>query len=157
MGSFVFASTIAAAVGSGLIAGTFFVFSVAVMPAFRRLPGETGMAAMKRINEVILNPMFLGVFLGTAVVSLIQAGVSLLMWSSPGSVYLLAGCLLYLIGTFGVTVAFNVPLNNTLAAAEDHEVWKMYEPRWTAWNHVRAIASTLAVAAFTLAAGEAGR
>ncbi len=58
-----------AALGSGLIAGTFFVFSAAIMTALGRLPPQEGIRAMQSINRVILNPIFLGVFLGTGVLS----------------------------------------------------------------------------------------
>ena len=68
-----FLTTMIAALGSGLIAGTFFVFSVAVMRALGQRPANEGMAAMQAINIVILNPIFLGVFLGTTIVSLLAA------------------------------------------------------------------------------------
>lgn len=68
--------TLLAIIGTGLIAGTFFVFSVAIMPAFRRLPGAEGLAAMQSINVVIQNPIFLGVFMGTALISLALAVAS---------------------------------------------------------------------------------
>ena len=152
MDRFIFALTVAAAIGSGLIAGTFFVFSAAVMPAFRQLPADSAMAAMKRINEVILNPIFLGVFVGTAVVALGLSVWCVLNWGRPGVVYLLAGSFFYVAGTFGVTVVFNVPMNNTLARSDDPEAWSTYAPRWTLWNHIRALASTAATGAFTLAA-----
>ena len=141
---------LAAAVGSGLIAGTFFVFSVAVMPAFRQLPDATAMAAMKRINEVILNPIFLGVFLGTALLSVALA-ILAFTGEAASRTALLAGSLLYLLGTFAITVAFNIPLNNALAAGDDPAIWRNYLSRWTVWNHVRTIAAALASAAFTLA------
>ena len=64
---------------------------------------------------------------------------------------LLAGSLLYLLGTFAITVAFNIPLNNALAAGDDPAIWRNYLSRWTVWNHVRTIAAALASAAFTLA------
>jgi uncharacterized membrane protein len=56
-------------------------------------------------------------------------------------------------------MAFNVPLNNKLAAtgaksAEGASVWKTYLSAWTAWNHVRTIAALLACASFILAFSE---
>lgn len=44
------AVTLAAAVGSGLMAGVFAAFSTAVMPALRRLPAAEGMSAMQAVN-----------------------------------------------------------------------------------------------------------
>ena len=143
-----------AVLGTGLIAGTFFVFSVAIMSAFKKLPPNEGMAAMKSINVVIQNPTFLGVFTGTAAVSLALGVMSVLNWT-PSSYYILAGAALYVIGTFLLTIAFNVPLNNTLDAADPttvtgHEVWSKYLKNWTFWNHVRTAASILSTTAFAL-------
>lgn len=58
--------TVAAALGSGLIAGVFFAFSNFVMKALSRVPSAEGLAAMQSINVMVLNPLFLGVFMGTA-------------------------------------------------------------------------------------------
>ncbi|HYN06392.1 MAG TPA: anthrone oxygenase family protein [Vicinamibacterales bacterium] len=145
-----------AALGSGLIAGLFFAFSVSVMRALSRIPAPAGIAAMQAINVVILNPVFGLVFFGTAVASLFLGGVALLRWSEPGSVYLLAGALFYVIGSFVVTLVFNVPRNNALArmdaaAGDAGGGWSRYVAEWTAWNHVRLIASLVASAAFTIA------
>jgi uncharacterized membrane protein len=148
-----FVSAFAAAVGSGLIAGTFFAFSSFVMRALGRLPPAEGMAAMQSINVVVLNPVFLGVFLGTAAVSLAAAAGAALRWGQAGAAYLLAGGALYVVGTFLVTGAFNVPLNNALATLTPSDPdaprrWADYTARWTAWNHVRTIAALAATAAF---------
>src|SRR5688572_27207335 len=97
--------TLLAALGTGLIAGVFFIFSAAVMRALERVPG--GMAAMQSINVVILNPMFLGVFMGTALLCVVLAIMSILRWSQPGAAWLAVGALLYLIGSIGITMIFN--------------------------------------------------
>jgi uncharacterized membrane protein len=145
----IFAITLLAALGSGLIAGVFFIFSVAIMRALERVPG--GMAAMQSINVVILNPMFLGVFMGTALLCVGLAILSVVRWNDPGNAWLLAGTLLYLIGSIGVTMVFNVPLNNALMAATPENadaVWKNYLSTWTMWNHIRTVASLAASASF---------
>lgn len=41
-------------IGSGLMAGTFFVFSIAVMKALARISPQAGIAAMQAINVVIV-------------------------------------------------------------------------------------------------------
>jgi uncharacterized membrane protein len=148
--------TLCGALGSGLIAGVFFIFSVCVMKALAELPPAHGIAAMQSINRVILNPWFLGVFLGTLVPSLWLAIAALQRWSAPQAGYWLAGGLLYAAGTFAVTMVFNVPRNNALDqlapdAAEAALAWASYLRTWTAWNHVRASAALAACAAFALA------
>lgn len=148
--------TFLAALGSGLMAGFFFAFSACVMTALGRIQPAAGIAAMQSINAVVLNPFFLGTFFGTAILSLVLAIGALAGWSEPGTGYLLAGSLLYFAGTFLVTVIFNVPLNNRLAAvtpnsAEGKAVWTHYLRVWTAWNHVRTVAPLAAMAVFILA------
>lgn len=83
--------TLLAIGGTGLIAGTFFVFSVAIMRAFDELDDQNAAAAMRSINRVIQNPIFLGVFMGTALVSIVLVVISVWNWHSPASYYTLAG------------------------------------------------------------------
>src|SRR4029079_9599769 len=108
--------TFLAALGAGLVAGIFFAFSAFIMTALARLPAQGGIAAMQSINVAVLNPVFFAAFFGTAALSLVLAIAALLWWSEPGALYLLAGSLLYLVGTILVTIVFNVPLNNRLAS-----------------------------------------
>ena len=146
----------AAAVGCGLIAGVFFAFSTFVMNALRRRPAAEGIAAMQAINMAVINTIFLGVFLGTAVACVGLAVVAVMRWSRPGAGWLLGGAALYVVGTFLVTMLFNVPLNNALAKvapgdAEAERIWADYVKRWTLWNHARAAAATAAMGAFIMA------
>ncbi|MGH6826663.1 DUF1772 domain-containing protein [Methyloceanibacter sp.] len=159
MGSILPILTFVAALGSGLIAGFFLAFSATVMWALERQPAPAGIAAMQTINVVVLNPIFLGIFFGTAILSLVLDIAALLRWSEPGSAYLLAGSLLYFVGTFLVTLVCNVPLNNRLAAVkpdseEGSAVWTHYLSAWTAWNHARTVASLAATSCFIVATAQ---
>jgi len=136
--------------GCGLIGGVFFAFSTSVMTALGRAPWPAGMATMQTINVVILNPVFLGVFLGTAAGCAWLLGLAVLEGSAGGVGY---GAALYLMGCFLVTVVCNVPRNNRLAALDPaapgaEAEWRKYVREWTAWNHVRAVASLAAAVAF---------
>ena len=82
--------TLIAALGSGLMAGFFFAFSVSVMKALGRLPPAQGIAAMQSINVVVINPVFLIAFFGTAAACVAVAISALSGWSEPGAAYLLA-------------------------------------------------------------------
>ncbi|HJQ60026.1 MAG TPA: anthrone oxygenase family protein [Vineibacter sp.] len=151
-----FVVTLLSALGSGLIAGIFFAFSTFVMAALARLPAPQGIAAMQSINVVVINPWFMAAFVGTAVLCLVLAVASLLTWHRPGTAWLLAGSLLYLVGVIVITRALNVPLNNALAAvdpasADGAALWADYVRTWTAWNHVRTVAPLVATVAFILA------
>jgi uncharacterized membrane protein len=144
-----------AALGSGLMAGVFFAFSTFVMQGLARLAPAQGMAAMQSINVTVLNPIFLAVFLGTALLC-VSAVVVALMRRPAGFGLVIAGALLYLAGTFLVTVVFNVPRNEALArlepaAAEASPAWSTYRRVWTRWNHVRTCSALAAAASFTLA------
>lgn len=149
------ALTFVAALGSGLMAGLFFVFSVVIMKALGRLPPDVGIAAMQSINKTILNPWFLLTFFGTAAACLVSLIVSLVGWRQPGAAFGLAASLLYLVGGIVVTMVWNVPLNNALAAAdagsaEGARVWTRYLRIWAVWNHVRTVTCLAAAALFTL-------
>lgn len=144
-----------AAVGSGLIGGLFFIFSNTVMTAFDRLPAAHAVAAMSSINRVILNPWFFLSFFGTALLCVVLL-VSQVMQPKDGGGSAVAGAVLYLVGSIGVTIVCNVPLNHKLAAvspsATDMETqWRAYRGPWTRWNHVRTVASLLAAALFAYA------
>ncbi|MGH8501894.1 MAG: DUF1772 domain-containing protein [Gammaproteobacteria bacterium] len=153
-----FALTLFAALGSGLIAGVFFAFSAFIMKALARLsPGE-GIAAMQSINLVILNSWFMVAFFGTAAACVLALIFSLLRWQEPGAVYLFIGSVLYLVGTVLVTMVFNVPRNESLASVAPADPdgasrWTDYVAGWTAWNHVRTIAALAAAASFSIALG----
>jgi uncharacterized membrane protein len=150
------ALTLATALGCALIGGVFFAFSTFVMRALARLPRGEGIAAMQSINVTVINPLFLGVFLLTALACAALMGVAVLRWPGPGAAYLLAGGGLYFAGTFLVTLIFNVPMNKALAPLGRGEprgatYWPHYVAGWTAWNHVRTIAALAAAALLTYA------
>jgi uncharacterized membrane protein len=149
--------TIFAVLGSGMIGGLLFAFSNFVMRALAQQPPESGIRTMQAINITIINPLFFVVFLGTALASVILAISALPRLSSTGVLLLLIGCVLYIVGTFGVTMAFNVPLNNKLAILDPSttqaaEFWREYVSSWMQWNHVRTIASLLASVLLILSA-----
>lgn len=145
-----------AALGSGIAAGLFFIFSNTIMASFARLPAAQGIAAMQQINITIINPLFMAVFMGLAVLSLALAAKAIFGWSEAGAAWLLAGSVAYLLGCFLVTVVFNVPLNDALAAvdpasAEGAATWSRYIKEWLPWNHVRALASLVSLGSFIMA------
>ena len=134
--------TLVAALGCGLLAGIVYAFSSAVMKALGRLPAAQGLAAMQSINITVINPWFMGAFFGPAPICVAVAVLSVLEWEEPEVFYHLAGSAVYVVGTLFVTMAFNVPRNDALAAVEPESadgssLWRRYLVEWTAWNHVR--------------------
>lgn len=155
----IFYATFAAAVGSGLVAGIFYAFSSFVMGALGRVPPAHGIGAMQSINVVVINRSFMLAFFGTAILCLALLVAAYLRWNDGSGKLLLLGSLLYLVGTIGVTMVFNVPLNNALAATqagtpEAATFWAHYLERWTMWNTVRTVAPTAAMILFIVALRE---
>jgi uncharacterized membrane protein len=152
----VWASTLLAALGTGLMGGVFFAFSTFVMKGLARLPIPQGIAAMQSINITAISPAFMAAFFGSTAVCVLLAVYSLVLWPQHGALYLLLGSLLYLVGAFLTTVMFNVPLNNALArvgpgSMDGARLWARYLTSWSAWNHVRALSSIAASASFAFA------
>jgi uncharacterized membrane protein/quercetin dioxygenase-like cupin family protein len=142
-----------AAIGCGLMAGVYFTFSAFAMAALGGIAADRGIAAMQAINRVILKSLFMPLFLGTTALSVALAGVAIVGWRDRGDLAMLVAGVVYFVSMFGVTAAFNVPLNNALDAvgpggAEGAALWARYLRDWTRWNHVRTAGSTLACGLF---------
>ncbi|KUN19131.1 hypothetical protein AQJ23_37960 [Streptomyces antibioticus] len=151
-----FVLTVLGVLGTGLVAGVFCAFSTFVMKGLAALPPAQGVAAMKAINVTALRPAFMLVFVGSAVLSAVLAVVTFVLLPDDGTVELLVGSALYLVGSFGVTMVANVPRNETLlkldaGTPEAAAYWPTYVREWTLWNHVRMVASGAAAVAYVLA------
>ncbi|WP_138422342.1 anthrone oxygenase family protein [Maritimibacter alexandrii] len=132
-----------------LVGGVFLAFSDFIM---RSLAQTDGVDTMQAINREVFHWAFMVLFLGLAPVSLLIAAYGAIgVGHGPGTVMVLAG-LIYFVGCFGVTVAFNVPMNEALAGMDASEkttgdYWtRTYLPRWTFWNTVRTVACGLSAA-----------
>ncbi|TXR95767.1 DUF1772 domain-containing protein [Streptomyces sp. col6] len=151
----------AAAVTTGLMAGTFFVFSCAVMPALGRSDDRTFIEVMQNINDVIENPVFFAGFFGALVLTAVAA------WQhrrSPGPRGWIVAALVVYVVAFLLTSGVNVPLNNALADAGDPAhiadpaaVRDRFEDAWNLWNTVRAVLCTAALALLLRAPYAGGR
>ena len=156
MTGLVFGVTLAGALGCALNGGVFFAFSTFVMPSLDALPAPQSVAAMQSINRLAVRPPFMLALFGTAAVCLGLAVWSVVSWGEPGATWVLAGSVLYLVGAIAVTVVFNVPLNDRLAAVDAQSAsaadeWRHYMTNWTAWNHVRTVVPMAAAALLTIA------
>jgi uncharacterized membrane protein len=144
-----FALTLVTALGAGVVAGVFFAFSTFVMRALSRLPSPVGVAAMQSINIEAPTRWFMAAFVGTAAGCVALAVNSIVEWGSAHAPFLLAGAALYLVGSFGLTIAYHVPRNDALAeidpdGANSDRLWSRYLTQWTMGNHVRALAALAA-------------
>ncbi len=134
------------------VGGVFLAFSDFIMRALAHTGGVGGVDAMQVINREVFRWVFMVLFIGLAPLSLLIAAYGgILVGHGPGTLLLAAG-LIYVIGCFGVTVFFNVPMNEALAGMETaaeatQDYWtSTYLPRWTFWNTVRTVACGVSAA-----------
>jgi uncharacterized membrane protein len=146
------ATLLAATLCTGLMAGLFAAFAYSVMPGLARSSDRTTVEAMQRINEAIMNPVFMLLFMGA--IPLLGAAVVLVRREPgrPALAWLVAALACYLVA-FMVTSGANVPLNDQLAqaGAPGHvthlaAVRDDFESPWVAWNVVRAVLHTASFA-----------
>ena len=86
---------------------------------------------------------------GTALVCVWAIVHAATHWGDRRATLMLAGGVVYLAGAIVLTIAQNVPLNDALMA--DAGTWSSYLTEWTAWNHVRTVASLTACGLFAAA------
>lgn len=127
----------AAAVGTALVGGVFFAFSGFVLRALGTL--DAGAEAMRAVNRAAVRPPLMLALFGTAALCVL---VPVLGGGAP---VLLVAAGLYLLGTVGVTVVANVPLNDRLEA--DAGAWDGYRVAWGRANAVRTVAALASSAA----------
>lgn len=145
-----------AAFGAALVGGVFFGFSSFIMAGLGRIPPEQGVAAMNSINVTVINPGFMTALFGTGLLCLVVGALSLGSLGTLDGKLILAAALIYVLGCDVVTMVFNVPLNNALAATtpgtpEAAALWTRYLSEWTMWNSVRTAASFVAAILFVAA------
>lgn len=156
MDGLLFAFTLIAALGCGLSAGALFAFSSFVMNALADLDPPGGIRAMQSINVQAPTPVFMTALFGTGLLCLVLAVWGIVDLNQDYGPYLLIGSVLYLAGPVGVTMLFNVPRNNALAAMDPDTpdaatYWTRYLVEWTRWNHVRVAIGVAAAAMFAIA------
>jgi uncharacterized membrane protein len=151
-----------ATVAVGMMAGVFAIYSIAVMPGLRRVDDRTFVGAFQAVDRAIVTPVFLGLFLGGAVLPVVAAvllagdGGAALSWTVTAIVAYLA--------VIAITARIHVPRNDALKAAGDPDEIDLPavraafdEQRWATWNIVRASVCTSAFACLVLALVEYGR
>lgn len=150
-------ATVAASVATGCVGGAFYGFSTIVMPGLARLPAAQAVATMQAINVAAVRVPFMIAFMGTALLSIALGVRGIATLGEPDALLLVVASALYLVGSFGVTIAANVPINNAVdradaTAPETAELWARLSARWTRLNHLRTVAALAAAAVFAVAA-----
>lgn len=133
-----------------LVAGVFLTFSDFVMRALDGAKPAAGVVAMQQINRKVYRTVFMVLLLGMSAAAPLLATGAYFYVDGPAAVLIIAGCSLYFVGVFLVSLAFNIPMNQRLdrldvAGTASAAYWTgTYLPRWTAWNHVRTATSAAA-------------
>lgn len=128
------------------VGGVFLAFSDFIMRSLAKTGGESGVEAMQVINREVFRWVFMTLFLGLVPFSLIIVGFTATHSGGLATALMTLAGLTYLCGCFGVTLFFNVPMNEALAGMERSEgatqdYWtQTYVPHWTFWNTVRTLA-----------------
>ena len=145
-------SLLGATLTMGLVTGAFALYAHAIMPGLKTTDDRTFVAAFQSIDRAIINPWFmltgfLGALVLTAAAAALNLGEDVFPW-------VLAALVAYVI-VFVITIAVNVPLNDTLKAAGSADPASareaFHEARWAAFNLVRVVLSTGAFAALAWA------
>lgn len=142
----------AAVVAYAFVGGVCLAFSDFIMRSLSLTRGVGGAEAMQHINRQVFRWIFMTLFLGMAAVSLVIVGYAAIVLEGTAALLMIIAGLAYLVGCFGVTVVFNVPMNEALARMDLADegtlrYWtSTYLPRWTFWNSVRTCACAVSAA-----------
>ena len=144
----------AASVAMALVAGLCYTFSVAVMPNLADADDSTFVATMQRFDD---NPVFQVTFSTALVLTTLAVVLQRRHGSGVAVRWSVAALALYGI-VLAVTAGIHIPLNSEIDEAGDPDriadlayVRNQHEGPWVAWNIVRTLLATAAVAALARA------
>lgn len=146
-----------AVIAIGLLAGLFYAFDIAVMPALAAANDRTLVDAMQEMIVAIENPAFYLTFLGAPVLTAVALRQVRRSGAARSARWILVSLAAYAVMVI-VTVAVHFPLNNALMQAGDPAhiensaaVRDAFVTPWVAWNIVRTLATTAAFGALVWA------
>lgn len=139
----------AAALLGAAMGGVYFGFSLLVMPGLSRSPDDAALRVMQQINRSI-RPVFLLLFLGSALVAAASAVAELVAWQGAVSAWRLVGDVL-IVAHFVITGAVHIPRNTAVDRLSPDDVeaqrtWRTTARQWTIGNHVRGWSAFLGAA-----------
>ena len=151
-----FGLTLAALLGSALVAGAFFAFSTFVMDALDRTSPSHAIETFQKIDETVVRPGFMIAFVGTAILALVLGVHAVLTWGDRRATFLLVAGLLYIVGCFILTMVHHIPLNDHLDSIDPNSAaaateWRHFFDSWMPWNHVRTVAPLASTALYAVA------
>nr|BBH87802.1 membrane protein [Thermosporothrix sp. COM3] len=137
---------------TGLCAGVFFAFPVAIVPALRAMEATQHIKMMIAINKKIENPIFLFCFFSPAIILPIAA---FLLREDPAFWLLVIAAILHIVGSIGITALGNIPINKqvetidltTTPAAEIEQQRTRYQGPNSRWMQLHALRTLAAIVA----------
>lgn len=144
-------------IACAVVAGVFLTFSDFVMRSLNGAETAAGIEVMQVINREVFRTVFMVLLLGMSALSPVMFWLAYSHLDGPAGFLVMAGALSYFVGTFAVTMVFNVPMNVQLdtmdhGSAEAAAYWAgTYFPDWTFWNYVRAIAAAVSASCYLAA------
>ena len=140
---------------TGLMAGIFFTWSNAVKPGIGKLSDLEYLRSFQSMNRVILNNTFKIIFSGAIITTALLPIFSFNLY--PNNIFwvFISTFIIYWVGTFGVTIFGNIPLNELLdktslanvSLEELKTLRTSIELKWNNFNLIRSISSAVS---FTL-------
>jgi uncharacterized membrane protein len=136
---------------TALVTGLYFGYSVSVNGGLHRLNDSEYVKAMQSINVAIQNPIFFVSFIGPLLLlplaTFLQGHTNSMQFA-----LLLASSVLYIAGSFGVTMIGNVPLNQRIAKfdvtnAAGNEIAQARSGFEKSWNRLHTIRTLSSIAA----------
>lgn len=136
---------------TGLSSGLFYAWQVSVIPGTRRASDYSYLETMQQINRAIINPWFMFIFMGALLFLVWSTYFSYQAADKSVFTLMVLATISYAAGTFGVTAAGNVPLNNWLDAINLNQLSELqlietranYEPKWNKYHMIRTLFSVL--------------
>ena len=140
---------------TGLMAGIFFTWSNAVKPGIGKLSDLEYLRSFQSMNRVILNNTFKIIFSGAIITTALLPIFYFNLY--PNNIFwvFISTFIIYWVGTFGVTIFGNIPLNELLdktslanvSLEELKTLRTSIELKWNNFNLIRSISSAVS---FTL-------
>lgn len=142
----------------GTLAGFFFSFSFVTMPGLDQTNSIAAIEAMQGINRAVRNAVFFVPFFLTPVIAAGFAALAFWLGCEKSALFLGGAAFLYLLGGFGLTVGYHIPLNESLALVDARalgqgadQVWQSYSRDWTPLNTLRTAVCLCAMIPIALA------
>ena len=143
-----------------LVSGFVLLFAIVVMPGIGRLSDEEFLKGFQVIDGIIQEnqPIFILVWVGSALVLLATAILSVWHLAGIGRIILIGAAIVYLFGVQLPTIRINIPLNNrvktlaidTLSADQLRAERGNFEDSWNRWNQIRTVIGILITAILIL-------